>query len=147
MSTLTPLSIAVLDTSVFSLYFSHFHRLSPPQQEYLAFIDSLKVGCLPVQVLAEVLYGAERRNWGPQRHKEIFTVASRFLICEATAEVAVSWATLTAHAEQAGRTLHSGDAWVAACAVDLGVPLLHHDADFERLGFPGLKTMTLLETP
>ena len=43
-----------------------------------------------------------------------------------------------AHARVVGRRLEADDAWVAATASLLNLPLLTHDKDFRDLGYPGL---------
>ena len=44
------------------------------------------------------------------------------------------WAEVRAEAQRGGRKIRTGDAWIAATALELGVPILTHNrADFDML--------------
>jgi predicted nucleic acid-binding protein len=50
--------------------------------------------------------------------------------------VASAWATLRVALRDVGKRMKANDAWIAATAIALGVPLVTQDADFD--GVPGL---------
>lgn len=93
---------------------------------------------LPFQVVAELRFGALRAGWGQRRRAGLERYISRGMVVPYTDELAVAWARVTLHAERIGRRLEAGDAWIAATAVHLDLPLLTHDADFRALNYPGL---------
>lgn len=53
--------------------------------------------------------------------------------------VAEAWAVLRVALRDAGRRLGVNDAWIAATAIALGVPLVSQDRDFE--GVPGVSVV------
>lgn len=55
------------------------------------------------------------------------------------ASVAEAWAVLRVALRDAGRRLRVNDAWIAATAIALGVPLVSQDRDFD--GVPGLSVV------
>ena len=55
-----------------------------------------------------------------------------------TDELAEKWAIIMKEARQAGRRLESGDAWIAATALLLGIPFLTHDKDFDKNACPSI---------
>jgi predicted nucleic acid-binding protein len=93
---------------------------------------------IALQTLAESLAGAEARAWGPRRRAQQRTVLSRFTVLVPDVETAEAWARLTVHAQQRGRPLSAGDAWIGATAVRHGLTLVTHDADLDGLDFAGL---------
>ena len=55
--------------------------------------------------------------------------------------VAAAWATLRVALRDADMRMKANDAWIAATAIALGVPLVTQDADFD--GVPGLDVVSV----
>lgn len=93
---------------------------------------------IALQTMAEALAGAELKNWGERRRAGQRAALDHFVLLLPDVATAEAWAQLTAHAQQRGRALSAGDAWIGATAVRHGLVLVTHDADFDGLDFPGL---------
>jgi predicted nucleic acid-binding protein len=114
----------VLDTDVTSFLFNQDPIRAP---RYRAHTDGRRLH-LPFVVVAEVLFGAEIRRWGPDRRAELTAFLEQHLIVESDPDICSNWATIRAHAQRQGRTIERQDAWVAAVAVSLNLPLVTHNA-------------------
>ena len=84
-----------------------------------------------------VVYG----NWGDPKVAALDAFLSRFFILEANAEIANICGGLLARCKQIGRAVSWPDAWAAATALWLDVPLVIHDRDVEKV--PGLRVLTV----
>src|SRR5207253_3174560 len=78
--------------------------------------------------LGEVEYGMEWRQWGAGRRDQMRHFLARFT--PVPIEIATSrlWAQLRAECRRKGRPIAASDAWIAATALQLGIPLITHNA-------------------
>ncbi|MFM8478816.1 MAG: hypothetical protein ACKOEO_23775 [Planctomycetaceae bacterium] len=67
-------------------------------------------------------------------------VRRHFVIFHQTADLCSVWATLRVDAERKGRHLSNSDAWIAATAVLLDVPLLTHN----RKDYASLESLQII---
>ncbi len=119
----------VVDTEVISFIFKG-HHLSPAYQAILAG-RSLTVSLV---TLAEIEYGMEAKNWGIRRRDLMIRFLSRFAPLLADIETAKYWARVKTGCEKRGRPISFPDAWIAAAALQLNVPLVTHNAsDYESI--------------
>ena len=83
----------------------------------------------------ELEFGVFRANWGEARRKSLTNfVRQHFVVFNQTDDLCSVWAKLRVEAEKKGRHLASSDAWIAATAVLLDLPLLTHNRkDYESL--------------
>ena len=89
----------------------------------------------------ELYFGAEKANWGESRRKKLETTLRNFVVVPYDHEIARCYGRIVAGQRQQGRTIATNDAWIAACAVRHGVPLVTHNAkDFKEIPF--LEVMT-----
>lgn len=136
--------VVLLDTDAYSRLYVSMKKARGPELDGLA---GRLVGTRVViafQTRAEVLSGALQGSWGDRR------MASLRAQLDATATIGVdedvidAFARLTAECRRQGRPLqgkeHTGDRWIAACAVAKGVPLL----SFDRI-FRGAPTVELFD--
>ena len=119
----------VLDTCVVS-YLMKGGKLAeayaPHLQGHLLAISFITVG--------ELYYGAENARWGPKKRRELETALRNFVVIPYDHEIARCYGRLVARRKMSGRTIGPNDAWIAACAVRHGVPLVTHNAkDFEGI--------------
>jgi hypothetical protein len=127
---------AVVDTDVVSFLFKS-HSLAPAYQAILAG-RALAVSLFTV---AEIEYGMEAKNWGATRRDLMRRFLARFTTLLPDAETARLWARIKSGCEKKGRPIAFADAWIAAAALQLNVPLATHNArDFEAV--EGLKIFT-----
>lgn len=89
---------------------------------------------------AELAAGALSSNWSARRTAQLAALLDRTPTIHSDAEVVNAYAALSAECRRAGHGLHdkvhTGDRWVAACAIAKGFDLLSGDAIFQ--GAPNL---------
>jgi predicted nucleic acid-binding protein len=92
------------------------------------------------QTVAELRYGAIRRQWGARRMRELEAKIATAETVHSGPELVLVHANLRAECERIGHALgqreHNADRWVASTALRLGIPLVSNDAIFENV--PGL---------
>jgi predicted nucleic acid-binding protein len=95
------------------------------------------------QTRAEVLFGVAASNWGARRREQAVSILDRTATVPVTSAIVVRYADLGAECRRGGHALadkiHTGDRWVAATALALGVPLLAHDGIYRDA--PGLELL------
>ena len=126
----------VLDTDVASFIHNRSER-------GLAYLKLIAGSCAGITVLsiAEFRAGVVKKNWGPRKIESLHDFLTRFLLIEASSEIANISGAVYACCARVGRALSWPDAWAAATALWLDVPLVAHDWDFE--GIPGLQILTV----
>ena len=76
----------------------------------------------------------EAKNWGATRRDLMRRFLTRFTTLLPDAETARLWAQIKSACEKKGRPIMFADAWIAAAALQLNVPLATHNAgDFEAV--------------
>lgn len=124
----------VLDTPVAS-----FRLDGRPEWElYRSQLQATTVEHLCFQTAAEMRLGALNRKWRQSRREQLEAFLNSLPLIEYTDELCLRWAQVMHEARLSGRRLEAGDAWIAAAAVLLNVPLLTHDRDFVGLNVTGL---------
>ncbi len=133
---------ALVDTDVFSLVVARSNASDsrvPRWREQLVgrqFVISF-------QTSAEVIGGALANEWGERRTRELRAIIDRTPTIGVDAEVVEAFARLTADCRRAGHPLHgkahTGDRWIAACAVAKDLPILTGDRIFS--GVPRLSLL------
>lgn len=114
----------VLDTDVTSFLF-HQDPIRAPR--YQAHIEGRAL-YLPFVVIAELLFGAELRRWSPARKADLELFLQDYIVVESAPDIVQTWAMIRADAQRRGRTIERQDAWVAAVALTLDLPLVTHNA-------------------
>ena len=132
---LTPV---VVDTDVVSFLFKG-HSLAPAYQAILAG-RRLAVSLL---TLAEIEYGMEAKNWGASRRDLMHRFLSRFAALLPDTETARVWARVKSGCEKKGRPITFADAWIAAAALQLNVPLVTHNSS----DYGAVQNLTILTSP
>lgn len=119
----------VADTDVLSFMFKKDSRAGG----YRTHLEGRSV-ILSFQTVAEFWRWSYQRNWGSRRQERMEGFLSQFAVCHSNHELNVRWAELMVESRRAGRPLLAQDAWVAATAMELGIPLVSHNRrDFESL--------------
>ena len=98
--------------------------LAPAYQAILAG-RSLAVSLI---TLAEIEYGMEAKNWGASRRDLMRRFLARFTPLLPDTETARAWARIRCACEKKGKPISFADAWIAAVAVQLNIPLVTHNA-------------------
>jgi len=126
----------VLDTNIVSYWMKGglmANMYAPHLQGRLLAITFVTVG--------EMYFGAENRNWGQKNRKVLETTLRNFVVIPYDHEIARCYGKLVNQRRRAGNPISFNDAWIAACTVRHGLPLITHNAkDFE--GISGLEIIT-----
>ena len=138
MNSTTPV---VVDTDVVSFLFKA-HSLAPAYQAILAG-RSLAVSLI---TLAEIEYGMEAKNWGAGRRDLMRRFLARFTPLLPDTETARAWARIRCGCDKKGKPISFADAWIAAAAVQLSIPLATHNAR-DYAAVESLVLLTAATTP
>lgn len=125
----------VIDTDVLSYLYKKDTRaaLYRPRLDNPPFIISF-------MTLAELRRWMHERNWGVARRYSFETYLAQYRVVFADDELCELWAQAMDSARRNGRPISSPDAWVAAVALQLGVPLVTHN----RAHFVGVDGLTVI---
>lgn len=108
-------------------------------RRYVPHLAGKVIGIVFVTV-AEMHYGAEKRNWGERRRRQLEEHLKNFVVLPYNNEISKVYARVVIERERAGRPISWPDAWIAATALWYGLPLVSHDGDFD--GISGLRLIT-----
>ena len=131
----------MVDTDVFSARLvpdstmaRHYEPLLVGRVEFISF-----------QTVAEVRYGALLRGWGQDRIARMEAEIARTEVVHSGSDLIGMYAILRAACRRIVHALaqreHDADRWIAATALQLGVPLISNDGVFRDA--PGLVIETL----
>lgn len=117
------LEAVVVDTDVMSFVFNRDPVLGPRYEELLAkhFL------VIPFIVMGEMRYGARSRGWGVARSTRLEAFLERRAWAFPDAETCRIWAAVRADGRRKGRPIERQDAWIAAVALQLDLPLVTHN--------------------
>ncbi len=87
--------------------------------------------------LAELDLWVLRRALGEARQQRLIRLLGRFRVVFADRALCQTWAEVRDQARRNGRRIETADAWIAATALSLGVPLVTNNRD-DFAGVPGL---------
>ena len=140
---MTGLSAAVVDTDVFSVMYLRRNTPDPREARWRDLLTRRRV-LISFQTRAEVLAGAVAAGWAERRIIEAREILDRTPTIRPDNDVIEAYASLVANCRSVGHALHAaqhtGDRWVAACAIAKDVDLLAGDAIYMRA--PGLSLLT-----
>lgn len=120
---------AIADTSVFIAHESGRALVEVRLPEQIA---------VSVVTIAELRAGVLAAAEAPTRARRLAALTAALALdpFPITESVAEAWAELRISLRDAGLRMPVNDSWIAATAVDLGVPVLTQDSDYVQL--PGL---------
>ncbi|MFA4910306.1 MAG: type II toxin-antitoxin system VapC family toxin [Desulfobacteria bacterium] len=91
--------------------------------------------------VGELYYGAEKGNWGQKKRLQLETVLKNYVVIPYDHEIAKQYGKVLVERQRLGRPISFNDAWIAACAIRHGTPLITHNSkDFESIS--GLQIIT-----
>ena len=126
----------VVDTDVVSYLYKNDTRASlyEPHLNDPPFIVSF-------MSLAELRRWTLERNWGERRRQELEEYLTRYLILQSDDQMCDRWAQAMNSARRRGQPLGPADAWVAATALVLDIPLVTHNGA-HYVGIEGLRVIS-----
>ena len=126
----------VVDTNIVSYIFKGDSR----GLLYQKHLDNATL-ILSFQTLAELQRWALERNWGAKQKRALEKRLQDFAVIHSSDTLCEHYAQIMASARTKGKPILSADAWVAAVALELGIPLVTHNPnDFK--GVAGLMLIT-----
>jgi predicted nucleic acid-binding protein len=126
------MAIRVIDTDVWSYLYKQ--RAEAKLYEPHLFGNILVIS---FQTQAELLRGAISAGWGLRRRQHLLSRIQRYVVEHSSNALCLRWAEAVDSAQRNGRPIAPADAWVAATALHLGVPLITHNKS-DYLGVDGL---------
>lgn len=130
----------VVDTDVVSFYLKEDTRFA----SYAPHLHGKRL-IMSFMTYAELLYWQDIRNWGKKRRDAFENdILSNYVLYPADRQLCKTWSSIRSNARSQGRGVETADAWIAATAMVLGVPLVSHNKkDFEHIS--GLELLSLSE--
>jgi predicted nucleic acid-binding protein len=140
---LAPLALAappivVVDTDVVSFLFKKDTRAVRYEPHLLG-----KVRVLSAQARAEFHIWPNERAWGEQRRQQLEQFLSHYLVEYPNERICRIYGEMVADARKRGFQVPEGDAWHAATALSLDVPLVTHN---ER-NYRGIQNLQVITEP
>lgn len=139
---MTTLEAVVIDTDVYSVLFTRRRRDEARRHEWATRLTGSRV-VISFQARAEVLAGALAAGWGDRTLRDLRRQLDDVPTVHESLAVTDNYATLTAACKNAGHPLHgkvhTGDRWIAACAITLGLKLFAGDKIYASA--PGLSLL------
>ena len=119
----------ILDTNIVS----YLMRGGREAEAYAPHVQG-KLLAIAFITVGEMYFGAENKNWGENKRRELETTLRNFVVIPYDHEIARCYGRLMGERKRTGRPIAPNDAWIAACTVRHGVPLVTHNAkDFEGI--------------
>lgn len=123
----TQSSTVLLDTDVFS----HIYKGRPEALPYLQHLKGV-IPAITIVTVAELYKWAYTKKWSLRNLTGLESRFTQFLILPFNFAVAQQWARI--QSAELGRKFPENDAWIAACAITYGCPLLTHNRkDFQDI--------------
>ena len=120
----------VVDTDVVSYVFRGDTR-----RERFVPILANRMLVVSFMTVAELDRWALARDWGPGRTTALERYLRQFVLQPFNRNLCRRWAEVVDGARRQGRPIQSADAWIAATALQLGVPLVtHNPSDYDGVG-------------
>jgi predicted nucleic acid-binding protein len=91
--------------------------------------------------LAELQWWTLNRRWGRRRRNELAAHLRQCQVYFADEDLCTWWAEAVRRASRSGRPIEPSDAWIAATALVLDIPLVTHNAD-DYAGVTGLRILS-----
>jgi tRNA(fMet)-specific endonuclease VapC len=129
-------SAVVVDTNVLSYYIKGDSRADLYDQH----LEGQRL-VISFQTLAELKFWRKRDGWGAAREAALNKQLDGYQIIYPTASTCELFAEARASAKRAGKPIAAADAWVAAIALELEIPLVTHDPN-DFAGVAGLEVIT-----
>lgn len=132
---MSDLQATLVDTDAFSLLFVRRGSSDPRVAGWRELLTGRQV-LISFQTRTELLGGAAADGWGERRATELRKILDQTPTVGVDDEVIDAHAALYAECRRVGHALHdkphTGDRWVAACAIAKGVPLLAGDGIYRN---------------
>jgi tRNA(fMet)-specific endonuclease VapC len=120
----------VVDTDVASFIFKWHPEFAP---RYIDIVRGSELA-LSFMTLAEMRQGALDANWGQRKGDVLESYLADFKVLHSDSLLCSMWAAVRNESTRQGRPISSADAWIAATAMVLSVPLVtNNPKDYRHL--------------
>jgi tRNA(fMet)-specific endonuclease VapC len=120
----------VVDTDVASFIFKWHPEFAP---RYIAIVRGSELA-VSFMTLAEMRQAALDANWGPRKCDVLEAYLADFKVLHSDNQLCSTWAAVRNESTRKGRRISSADAWIAATAMTLSVPLVtNNPKDYRHL--------------
>src|SRR4051812_25365857 len=126
----------VLDTDIISFIAKNHSSAAAYQADIVG-----QVPIISFQALAELLRWPLERKWGLTRRNIWEQELRQYVVQPSSWALRQTWADVRANCNSVGHSIDSADAWQAATAIYLGVPLISHNRR-HFAGVPGLQLVS-----
>lgn len=130
------MAVRVIDTDVWS----YLYKASDQAKLYEPHLFG-NVLVISFQTQAELLRGVIAASWGARRRQHLESRLKRYAVEHSSDGLSLRWAQAMDSARRNGRPIAAADAWVAATALHLGVPLITHNKN-HFIGVDGLTVIS-----
>jgi predicted nucleic acid-binding protein len=125
----------IVDTDVLSYLF----RRDTRAEAYRPHLSG-RILAISFMTVAELDRWALQRNWGNERQERTAAFLAQFTIILVDRALCRTWAWVGDQAQRSGRPIQAADAWIAATALALDVPLVTNS----RADYAHVATLRLL---
>ena len=124
-----PATKIIIDTNIIS----YIMRGGAEAKAYAPHLKG-KLIAISFITVGELYYGTEKNNWGEKRKLQLETSLRNYVVIPYDHEIAKLHGKVLVLRERIGRQVSFNDAWIAACAIRHGTPLVTHNSkDFESI--------------
>jgi predicted nucleic acid-binding protein len=116
------MALVVVDTDVVSFRFKKDTRARLYRRHLVG-----RQALITFMTLAELHAWAIELRWGSARREELARHLSQYEVFYPDSALCGLWADVWVHARSKGKKIESADAWIAATALALDVPLVTHN--------------------
>lgn len=114
----------VVDTDVASYIFKWHPEFGP---RYVAILRGSEL-IVSFMTLAEMRQGALDANWGPRKCAMLEAYLADFSVLHSDSLLCSTWAAVRNEGTQKGHPISAADAWIAASALVLAIPLVTNNS-------------------
>jgi tRNA(fMet)-specific endonuclease VapC len=132
------MAIRVIDTDVWSYLYKGRDESKRYQPHILG--NTLVIS---FQTQAELLRWAVGADWGQRRREHLVSRLQNYVVVHSSDALSLRWAETMESGRRSGRPISAADAWIAATALHLGVPLISHNKNH----FVGVDGLTIISEP
>ena len=132
------MAIRVIDTDVWSYLYKRREEAKLYQPHLFG-----NILVISFQTQAELLRWVVSANWGERRREHLESRLQNYIVEHSSDAMSSRWAGAMDSARRNGRPISAADAWIAATALHLGVPLITHNKNH----FIGVAGLTIIAEP